>query len=309
MSDPPVWSDDDLIRESARSVELFRKERMEEPLDDYLEHFEMYQGHFEDLLEKTVDLKDLEAKALEILTDETLLGPFRYLAGPPISKDDLRTIADAKFSKKSLQGDPEMVERVVHVIQLGLDRRRFPWVQEDREPTEAEKTAAVLASAALMATQRMGMQRRMQGASSQEGSVKQSLKTLGFTEIAAKTMRTFSDCPKPGEFCGEAELGTRRADITVGLWDKRVLPIECKVSSSEVNSIKRLKNDAAVKAVVWRDELGRRNVVPAAVLSGVYGLAHLKDAQERGLALFWAHDIQPLIDFIKATSLKAKPRK
>jgi hypothetical protein len=82
------------------------------------------------------------------------------------------------------------------------------------------------------------------------------------------------------------------------------MPVECKVSNSETNSYKRLNNDAAVKAVAWREELGRNNVVPAAVLSGVYGLANLKYAQEGELTLFWAHGIQRLIEFIKATNPK-----
>ena len=43
------------------------------------------------------------------------------------------------------------------------------------------------------------------------------------------------------------------------------MPIECKVSNSATNSIKRLNNDAAVKARIWRGEFGERQVVPSAV--------------------------------------------
>jgi hypothetical protein len=42
----------------------------------------------------------------------------------------------------------------------------------------------------------------------------------------------------------------------VGLWNPRLMPIECKVSNSATNSIKRLNNDAAVKSVQWREALG-----------------------------------------------------
>ncbi len=79
------------------------------------------------------------------------------------------------------------------------------------------------------------------------------------------------------------------------------MPIECKVSNSELNSIKRLTNDAGVKARVWIDDLGRNNVVPAAVLSGVFGLRHLIEAQERGLTLFWAHSLDQLLAFVSST--------
>lgn len=50
-------------------------------------------------------------------------------------------------------------------------------------------------------------------------------------------------------------------------------------------------------------DFGLRQVVPTAVLSGVYKLHNLLDAQERGLTVFWAHDLQPLTDWI--ASIKA----
>lgn len=79
------------------------------------------------------------------------------------------------------------------------------------------------------------------------------------------------------------------------------MPLECKVSNSSTNSYKRINNDAAVKAVSWDREFGSANVVPAAVLSGVFALANLEYAQGKGLALFWAHDLEPLADFIMAS--------
>src|SRR3546814_5622550 len=65
--------------------------------------------------------------------------------------------------------------------------------------------------------------------------------------------------------------------------DRRVMPIECKVSNSSTNSVKRLNNDAAVKAETWRNDFGQNQVVPTAVLGGVYKLHNLLDAQRRGL--------------------------
>lgn len=79
------------------------------------------------------------------------------------------------------------------------------------------------------------------------------------------------------------------------------MPIECKVSNSTLNSLKRLNNDAAVKAVTWKRDFGVHQVVPAAVLSGVYDLHNLLDAQARGLTIFWAHDLRPLTDFLSGT--------
>jgi hypothetical protein len=79
------------------------------------------------------------------------------------------------------------------------------------------------------------------------------------------------------------------------------MPIECKVSNSAVNSVKRLNREAAGKAESWIGDFGKRQVVPAAVLSGVYKLRNLVDAQERGLHLFWAHDLRALTEWIEST--------
>jgi hypothetical protein len=269
--DPPAWSKEQLETDRVRAIALFRKERMEEPLEDYLVAFDEYQGHVEELLETTVDLSQLEGKALDVLTDPQMLESFRYLAAPPISADDLKVLAEApSLAKGQLRKKPEDVRRLVETVRLVLDRRRFAWVVEGREPTESERAAAVMASAALIAASRVQTKRRTTGKDRQEALVKQALSALGLKAVAARDIPNVSLAPASGEFCGESRLGTRKADIVVRLWDHRVMPIECKVSNSSLNSVKRLNNDAAVKA------------------------------QERGLTIFWAHDLQPLTDWIGA---------
>jgi hypothetical protein len=300
--DPPVWSRDQLDKDRATASAAFSKERLEEPLEDYLEAFDQYQGYVEDLLETTVDLADLDTSALDVLGDPHLLEAFRYLAAPPISKDDYKVLADVtSLSRGALSRSPDDVARLIAVVRQVLDRRRFAWVVERREPTEAERSAAVLASAALLAASRTQMSRRMKGKEQQEASVKEALRALGFAEVAARPIPNVSYAPNAGEFCGESVLGTRKGDIIVRLWDHRLMPIECKVSNSSTNSVKRLNNDAAVKATSWRDDFGRRQVVPSAVLSGVYKLRNLEDAQDRGLTIFWAHDLVSLTDWIAST--------
>jgi hypothetical protein len=300
--DPPLWTKEQLEADCLKSSAAFSKERLEEPLEDYLEAFDEYQGHIEEMLETTVDLSQLESTALDVLTDPHLLEAFRYLAGPPISQDDLKVLADAKsLSKGSLQSKPEDVQRLIGIVRQVLDRRRFAWVVEGREPTEAERSAAVMASAALMAASRTQTRRRTLGKEQQEAMVKAALKELGFTEVASRTIPNISHAPAPGEYCGESKLGTRKADIIARLWDHRAMPIECKVSNSSTNSVKRLNNDAAVKAASWKLDFGLRQVVPSAVLSGVYKIHNLLDAQDRGLTVFWAHDLKPLTDWITRT--------
>ena len=121
---------------------------------------------------------------------------------------------------------------------------------------------------------------------SQELRVENALLNAQFQKRATRTIQTLADAPHLGEFCGESKLGTRKADFVVRLWDQRVLPIECKVSNSSTNSVKRLNNDAAAKAEAWRRDFGTTQVVSAAVLSGVYKLNNLLEAQDRGLTIF-----------------------
>ena len=302
MIDPPVWSSEQLETDRLKAITIFRKERMEEPLEDYLEAFDEYQGHIEELLETTVDLTRLDETALDVLSDPNLQDAFRYLAGPPISDDDLEVLAEApSLAKGRLEKNPENVRRLIEVVRVVLDRRRFSWVVENREPTESERGAAIMASAALMATRRVETNRRNTGKKQQEDLVKKTLKETDFKEVASRQIPTFTQAPDPGHFCGESMLAGRKADVVLRLWDHRVMPIECKVSNSALNSVKRLNNDAAVKATGWKRDLGLRQVVPVAVLAGVYKLSHLLDAQERGLTLMWSHDLRPLMSWIDQT--------
>jgi hypothetical protein len=302
MNQPRRWTADELERDGLEATEIFRKERLEEPLEDYLEAFDECLGNVEDLFETTIDLTELDETAIQFLTDPKLFGVFRYLPGPPISDDDLKTVAEVQsLNAAQLRNDPEAVQRIIAVIRMGMDRRRFPWVREQREPTETEKKAAILASAALMATQRVGTDRRSKGKKAQEGMVSGVLTGAGLIEMPKRKVLTLTDAPAPGQFCGESYLGERKADFLVRLWDHRILAIECKVSNSATNSVKRLNNDAAAKAEAWLKDFGTRQVVPAAVLSGVYKLHNLEDAQNRGLALFWAHDLKALTEWIATT--------
>ncbi len=302
LLEPPRWTEVELEADRQRAIEEFRRGRMEEPLEAYLQAFDVSQSSFEDLLETTVDLAELSDHALAILTDARLFEAFRYLAGPPISRDDLKVLVDAEsISAKKLNADPTLVKRLVDTVFLGLDRRRFPWVSEGREPSEGERAAAVLASAALVAAQRAATLRRSEGKAEQERRVEELLLSEKFEKVPTRTVNTIAEAPSPGQFCRESMLVTRKADVLVGIWDRRLMPIECKVSNSFTNSIKRLKNDAAIKAEVWRKDLGEVNVVPTAVLSGVYKLKHLVEVQRRGLTLFWAHDLAKLAEWISRT--------
>ena len=294
---PPRWSAEELERDRLLAIEQFRTERLDESLEGYLQAFDAYEKHIKTLLETTDDLAELQEQAVQVLTDEHLLDAVRYLAGPPISADDLKVLVEGSLSAKRLREDPDLAQRIVEVVLQALDRRRFAWVSEGRGPTGPEREGAVLASAALIAASRAATKRRSEGKEAQEKKVGELFSSNGFTQVEQRTITTMSNAPRPGEFCGESLLGSRKADFVVTLRDSRLVAIECKVSNSSTNSVKRLNNDAAAKAEVWLREFGERQIVPVAVLSGVYKVHNLQAAQKQGLILFWAHDLQALADW------------
>lgn len=304
---PPRWTADQLDQARLEAIARFRVERMQEPLEQYLEAFDEYRTAVEELLEATVDLTQLDQNCIDVLTAPALLEALRYLAGPPLSADDLKTLAEASLAPSRLQADPDMAKRVIDTVLMGLDRRRFPWVAEDREPDEREREAAALASAALLANQRVSTTRRNEGKDEQEAAVEQALTdaTLGdklFTKVPTRTVNVLSDAPGRGEFCRESMFGGRKADFIIGLWDGRAMALECKVSNSSTNSVKRLNNDAAVKAEEWIKAFGTAQTVPAAMLSGVFKRHNLEYAQNRGLTLFWAHRLSDFTDWLTSTA-------
>jgi hypothetical protein len=253
-------------------------------------------------MEQTVDLTRIEDHAVDLMTDSLKSEVFRYLTGPPVSQDDLRVLTKARsLAPSKLPKDPELVKRLVAFIRDWHDRRRFPWVGEEWEPTEHDREAAILATTALLAMRRVETMRRNEGKELQEALVATQLKLAGFKQVETRRIRTIGSAPDQGEFCRESYFGNRKADFVIGLWDERTMPLECKVSNSSTNSIKRLNNDAAVKAETWKSDFGTLQIVPAAVLSGVYKLRNLEDAQERGLTLFWSHDLKGMLDWISQT--------
>lgn len=306
MITAPVWTKEQLETECVAAVAAFRLTRQSEPLEKYLDLFDKRQGDVEDLLEHLIDMVDVgvldDDLIVRVLSDKKLLEAFRYFSGPPVSEDDLKTLAEtSSLAPATFKKNPAVARAVFQTVLDGLDRRRFPWVSpvEKREPSEAEKNAAIIASAALMAAQRVATERRSEGAKWQEALVRDALIEIAFEQVDARTITTLDAAPHPGQFCPESMVGGRKADIVVRLHDHRVLAIECKVSNSALNSIKRVKNDAGSKAKQWLAELGTSQIVPAAMLSGVFDARMLFESQGLGLTLWWAHDLPTFQGWIK----------
>lgn len=272
-------------------------------LDRYSDEFAAARRATESLLSVTRDLELLRKAALAIVANADSLVVLRYLAGPPISEDDLKVLADTNtLNATRVSKEPWRAKEAVETILLGLDANRFPWVGESRKPTASERDAAVVATATLIAQRRTMTSRAHESKQEQEDAVAAALVSVGFRQVPNREIPTFSQAPSPGTFCRESIVGGRKADIVARLLDGRLMPIECKVSNSSTNSVKRLNNDAAVKAKTWLEEFGSSQTVPTAVLGGVFNVRNLEDAQARGLTIFWAHDLSRLEDFVTAAT-------
>lgn len=302
-SAPARWTTEELADDAATSAAQFRAERLA-VTDSWETHYNQARGKFELLFKK---LSDLNPGAI---TDDSLAEAYgqglgealRYLAGPPISDDDLQVIADVdSIAPGVLKRNPAALRQVFDVIARVIDPHRFPWMEAGVVPTDQQREAALLASSVLLAAQRIATERRNEGKDNQETMVKDYLSDLGFTEVPTATINTIVKGPQAMQFCAECQLGERKADVVVRLHDTRLMAIECKVSNSSTNSVKRLNNDAAVKAEYWIKQFGTAQVVPAAALSGVFKVLNLEQAQNRGLALFWSHDLDKLGTFIEST--------
>ena len=191
-SAPPRWTTAELAEDAATSASQFRAERLA-VTDSWATHYNQARGKFELLFKKLSDLNpgaitdDNLAEAYGLGLGEAL----RYLAGPPVSDDDLQVIADVdSIAPGVLKKDAEALRKVFGVIERVIDPYRFPWMEAGGAPTAQQREAALLASSVLLAAQRIATERRNEGKENQETTVKDYLRTLGFTEAPAAATDT-----------------------------------------------------------------------------------------------------------------------
>ncbi len=302
-SHPPRWSAEQLSQEADISSENFRVARLS-PTQAWSGHYVEARRKFDALFHLLHDLDPVHVTNANLAQSyrDNLGEALRYLAGPPISEDDLKVLAGvSSLAPSVLSSDLHALGKVFAVIEQVIDPFRFPWVVAHRAPMQQEREAALLASSVLLAAQRIATERRSSGKNDQESMVKDYLRTLGFSEVPTTTITTIVKGPQANQFCAECLLGDRKADVVLRLHDTRLMALECKVSNSSTNSVKRVNNDAAVKATYWNREFGLSQVVPSAMLSGVFKTLNLIQAQKNGLTIFWAHDLGRLGQFIESS--------
>ena len=301
------WTAGDVAADVAAARADFRVRRLGEPLARYLAAFDEARPQHAELIEglEAVLAQDETGLALlkKLWTSDAGRTAYRYLSAPPISEDDLETLAEARLATRTVVAGAPALARLIDVMRATLDPRRFPWVAEARPATAAELQAAVLASTTLAATQRLHTLRRGDEKSMVEGAVKGLLVGMGWHAGLLRPVRgirnLIMDSPPPRHFLTQINLGGDNADVVVRLDDGRLLAIECKGSNSEINSRKRLNKEAVQNARAWLSGFGGQ-VVPAVALQGVFNGRYVTEAQDTPMLIFWSHRLDDLCNFVLA---------
>lgn len=304
---PPLWDDAAIERQAQTALDDFVSRRLAEPSSRYSKHLEERRRALHTLFRQLAPFDprnpDIEI-ARRILSNPELESALRYVAGPPISKDDVGVLATCtrqRIRTLAVRTNPTLAIDILALICRLADSERFPWLSRGRKPRPFEIKQAVRATTALHAAQAMQTERRAYG-KVVEGLLRERLVQLGYE--AARTpnrgrVTAPIHLPRARSFYGECSVHGRRADLLIGLTDGRAVAVEAKDSSSVVNSVKRVLNDTAAKARHWRERFGE-TLVPVALLSGVFGIDSLRSAQASGLYLVWSHDLDSFTAWLAA---------
>lgn len=304
---PTRWTDAELEEQAQASIDAFVDRRLKEPRDRYLDHIAQRQAAILRLFKTLAGVdpnKPDVAVVREILLDSALLDALRYVAGPPVSEDDLNVLvtrSTSRITKTRLKAEDDLVKAVLQLICNLSDPIRFPWIDDRRTPAPHELKHAIRATAALHATQTLQTERRGYGRVV-ENILKDRLRALGYEQVKGPNKNKITSpahWPAAKTFYGECEVYTRKADILIGLADGRIVAVEAKDSASALNSIKRVLNDTAAKAAHWGTMAGK-GIVPVALLSGVFKVESLKTAQASGLYLVWTHELDSFVSWLSA---------
>ena len=301
------WAKKEILNDCHRAKEDFRKRRLDEPKELYLEAFESLEVANKDIigcLDGILASPPKPRLIADAIREKDLLKALRYLASPPISKDDFETLSEVKLAWTRIEKDPAKAEKIQNLIRLMIDPKRFPWIVENRQLTPIEIDAAILASTVAAANQKMQTSRRGEEREMVESAVRTILITQGFKYIEVKKsgiQMINRDAPKPGEFTSSVLIGDDNADFAVGLYDYRLLVIECKGSNSELNSRKRINKEVLQDAMNWVGKFGPEHLVPAAAIQGVFKPEYIEKAQDTPLLFFWAHRLNDLENFLNSS--------
>ncbi|MDZ4654948.1 MAG: XamI family restriction endonuclease [Coriobacteriia bacterium] len=291
---PPHWDDAQLEADRHIATATFVHQRIEDGPAAYADEFVRLRPIVQHLFDSTDNLASLQNSDAG---DSAAVNAIRHLAAPPISADDLKTVIEVLvFEGDGLTAQDALVE----VALSALDPIRVPWLRDSRYPESPEVETAIAWTTGVWASERTRTARRMEPSQRQEEAVAAALTAAGFREVDRPNEIHVLDALDRGCFCREVMVAGTKTDMPARLHDGRLLAIECKVSNSYTNSVKRLIRETGGKSARWQNAFGHQ-VVTAAVLAGVFKLKNLREAQDQhNVTVFWEHDLEQLAAFVKA---------
>lgn len=264
--------------------------------------FDHTYSELEQILSSTNQLRNLEDMAAQLFGDG-YLDTLRYMERPTLSSDDFKKLSETNTSASSKLSQPENAALAMEYLLRNLNTRLFPWFDSGESPTDSDLHAAKHAVAALVADQKTKTMLRNRQSQTQESAVREALiADAGFTEVEAHDFRMLAQGPEPGQvFHKETSIDGVKADVVFGLYDGRVMALECKVSNTAVNSYKRLIHETTDKIVKWNNMFGSNGIVGGCVLQGVFTVDNLVSAQQAGVSIFWSANLRELTDYALST--------
>lgn len=210
MTEPPIWTAAELAADAERAKAAFRTHRLREPLALYSRFFKAFAPIVAGMVDRLPSLTSAGQHQAEtvadIIADDELRTAFRYLAAPPISEDNLKTLAETTLSATALRSDEAQARRVRETVLQVLDPHRFPWLADERSPTESERLQAIVSSAALIATRKVETARRSAAKNEQELAVKAMLLRAGLVEVPAREISDARRCAGLGRVLRRVQL-------------------------------------------------------------------------------------------------------
>lgn len=201
---PQVWSDDELAEHQQRALNAFVDRRLAEPSSRYLQHLRARRAAIHRLVRLLAPVDPANpdiAVVRQVLAAPELEAALRYMAGPPISADDLGVIVTRgtqRLTRRRINTDPKLANEILRLICRLADSERFPWVRDNRPPKRYELKQAIRATTSLHAAQTMQTERRNYG-KEVERYLENRLVQAEFTKIPTPQRRQDQRAHLPAE--------------------------------------------------------------------------------------------------------------
>jgi hypothetical protein len=255
-----------------------------------------------EVLTTTNKLRDVAGALAQSSSDLFIL---RALFAPPISQDQLGLLCPqySKAREKSGAGlSAASAHAVAAVFNIWRDKRLTPWLDAGSDPTARELENLTTHLAPLMSDQFVKTAQRTRLSAAQENAIISLLLSKQWTQDARRPLITPADLP-PKHFmhkalCRTTALSPGEVDIALGVSKGLILAMECKVTNDPTNSVKRT-DDVLKKHSAWKPAWGTL-IETAAVMQGAIKYKSIEKLLERGVHVFWSHDLAPFEAWIQA---------